>query len=232
MDFKGSFMTEYHRCYPLTILDDYSRFSIGLKACKNEQSLTVKEHLTTIFKEFGLPDQINVDNGNPWGASDLESYTSLKIWLIKLGVSLTHSSPYHPQTNGKDERFHRSLKLEVLHQRHYKDCADIQRAFDYWRHIYNYKRPHYGIANHTPHTRYQVSARTFPDQLPEAEYVRDEVVKKVSACGLFRFKGGRYRAGKGLIHERIAIKETDKCDEFAIYFMDRFIKKFALREAV
>lgn len=114
MDFKGSFMTEDKRCYPLTILDDCSRFSITLTACGNETSSVVKGHLTTIFQEYGLPNQINVDNGNPWGSADLTSYTSLQVWLMKLGIKVTHSAPFHPQTNGKNERFHRTLKLEVL----------------------------------------------------------------------------------------------------------------------
>lgn len=93
MDFKGSFMTENKRCYPLTILDDCSRFSISLTACDNETSNVVKSHLTNVFMEFGLPNQINVDNGNPWGKADLTSYTSLQIWLMMTWSSkLRHTS--------------------------------------------------------------------------------------------------------------------------------------------
>lgn len=233
MDFKGSYMTKISRCYPLTIIDDHSRFSIGLKACPDETNKTVKRHLTTIFKEFGLPEQINVDNGNPWGASDLESYTSLNIWLIKLGIRLSHSAPYHPQTNGKDERFHRTLKLEVLHQREYNNHKHMQSTFDQWQHIYNFKRPHQGINNQTPSTRYHTSSRELPHRLDTFNYEDGEVVRKVSReNGYFRFKGGRYRAGKALGSEYIAIRETDKTDQFAIYFRDSLIKKFTLRESV
>lgn len=233
MDFKGSFMTKEHRCYPLTVLDDYSRFSVGLKACKNETNPTVSSHLTCIFKEFGLPEQINVDNGNPWGTPDLESYTSLNIWFIKLGIRLSHSAPFHPQTNGKDERFHRSLKLEVLHQREYRNNVDIQLAFDKWQHIYNFKRPHQGIGDRTPSSRYQVSARSFPEMLPVYDYGNDEIVRRVSRdTGLFSFKGKKYRAGRALCNEYIAIKETERAEQFAIYFIDKFIKKFTLKEAV
>lgn len=231
MDFKGSYMTKVARCYPLTILDDYSRFSIGLKACHDETNQTVRNHLIAIFKQFGLPNQINVDNGNPWGSADLNSYTSLHIWLIKLGIRLSHSSPFHPQTNGKDERFHRTLKLELLHQRQYHNLCDMQLAFDTWQHIYNFKRPHQGIHHQTPSSRYQVSSRQFPSTLPSPEYAPGETVKKVSdKNGLFRFKGKRYRAGKGLSNEYIVIRETDKSDQFAIYFMDNFIKKISLQE--
>jgi transposase InsO family protein len=227
MDFKGSFMTENKRCYPLTILDDCSRFSISLTACNNETSTVVKSHLTSIFMEFGLPNQINVDNGNPWGSADLTSYTSLQIWLMKQGIKLTHSAPFHPQTNGKDERFHRTLKLEVLHQRSYKP-DEIQGVFNTWKHKYNYERPHEALGGKTPSHIYRVSSKQFSEKPIAFEY-EEGIVKKIHATnGTFRFKGERFKAGKGFNGEYIAIKETNKSDEFAVFFMDNFIKKVKL----
>lgn len=231
MDFKGSFMTENQRCYPLTILDDCSRFSILLTACQNETSEVVKGHLTRVFHEFGLPNQINVDNGNPWGTADLTSYSSLQIWLMRLGVKITHSAPYHPQTNGKDERFHRTLKLEVLHQRSYKK-NEIQEVFDTWRHKYNYQRPHEALDGKTPSHKYCVSSKRFSEKLTPFEY-EEGIVKKVHQThGTICLKGKRYRVGKGFSGEYIALKETDKSNEFAVYFMDNFIKKLKLNEEV
>lgn len=231
MDFKGSFMTRLQRCFPLTILDDYSRFSIELQACKNEQGSTVKERLLEVFRVYGLPEQINVDNGNPWGASDLESYSSIHVWLMKLGVRLSHSSPYHPQTNGKDERFHRTLKLEVLHQRLYRNLEDIQEAFDAWRAIYNFKRPHQGIGNQVPAKRYAASSKHLPRNLLKPAYESDCIVRKVDAVsGLFSFKGNLYRAGKAFSGEYVALKETNESDVFAVYFMDTLIKKLHIVE--
>ena len=226
MDFKGSFMTDKNRCHPLTILDDCSRYSIELHACKNEQEGTVKERLIEVFKDYGLPKQINVDNGAPWGCSGLNSVTSLKIWLYKLGVYVSYSAPYHPQTNGKDERFHRTLKLEVLHDRKYKSCQDIQYTFDSWQHIYNFKRPHEALNGKTPGSRYHVSPKKLPDKLPQPEYPSDAIVRKTKEKdGSFSFKGGVYYAGQALGGEYIEIRETDKTDEFAVFFMDQFIRK-------
>jgi transposase InsO family protein len=231
MDFKGSFMTGNKRCYPLTILDDCSRFSISLIACEKETSNVVKNHLTTIFMEFGLPNQINVDNGNPWGSADLTSYTSLQIWLMKRGIKITHSAPYHPQTNGKDERFHRTLKLEVLHQRHYKP-QEIQGVFDAWQHKYNFERPHEALGGKTPSQLYRVSTKPFSEK-PIAFDYDEGIVKKIhSTNGTFSFKGERFKAGKAFNGEYIAIKETDKSDEFAIFFMDNFIRKVKLSSKV
>lgn len=229
MDFKGSFMTGQQRCYPLTLLDDYSRYSIALKACNDETKKTVQEQLIAIFSEFGLPEQINVDNGNPWGSADLESYCSLQVWLMRLGIRVTHSAPYHPQTNGKDERFHRTLKLEVLHQRNYTPRT-IQNAFDEWRHIYNNKRPHEALKGKTPSERYLMSFRSYPKELPEIEY-EDGVVKRAhKTTGTIRYKGKRISVGRGFADQDIAIKETDHENVYAIFFMHNFIKKVNLEE--
>lgn len=226
-------MTKTSRCYPLTIIDDHSRFSVALQACQNEQGEIVKAVLSSVFENYGLPKQINVDNGNPWGCSDLESPSSVQVWLMKLGIRLSHSAPYHPQTNGKDERFHRTLKLEVLHQRLYSGINDIQSEFEAWRHIYNFKRPHQGINNQVPASRYHPSNTPFPKRMAKPEYDQDCTVKRVShGGGLVRYKGNRYRVGKGLAGEYVALKETNQPNELAVYFMDTFIKKIHLGDKI
>lgn len=230
MDFKGSFMTTAHRCYPLTILDDHSRYSIGLKACRDERRETVKSRLILCFREFGLPDQINVDNGNPWGCEASNGHTQLSVWLLKQGVRLSHSAPYHPQTNGKDERFHRTLKLEVLHECEYKNCKEMQEVFDKWRHVYNYIRPHDALGGKPPSSRYRASSRPYCDKLKPAEYDEGEVVRKVDGInGLVGFKGKRFIMGKAFCGEYVAIRETGESGEYSLFFMDVFIKKISLR---
>ena len=67
MDFKGYFSINSGHCYPLTILDDHSRFSIGIRACTNERRSTVKNQLIQVFRTYGLPERFLVDNGSPWG---------------------------------------------------------------------------------------------------------------------------------------------------------------------
>lgn len=231
MDFKGHFMTKHHRCYPLSILDDYSRYSIGLVACRNEKKDTVKACLITCFKEYGLPDQINVDNGNPWGKVNSPGPTQLAVWLMKQGIRLTHSSPYHPQTNGKVERFHRTLKLEVLHERKYNHCDEMQRVFDEWLHVYNYERPHDALSGAAPSSRYQCSNKEYSDRDIEFEYDSKAVLRKVhKEGGTIRYQGKRYGVGKGLAGEWVAIRETANENEVSIFFMDHFIRKIKLQE--
>ena len=67
MDFKGHFALGTVRCHPLTVLDYYSRYSICLRACLDETTATVQQALTESFRRYGLPDDMLMDNGSPWG---------------------------------------------------------------------------------------------------------------------------------------------------------------------
>ena len=111
MDFKGHIPAAQGRCHPLTVLDDHSRYALGLEACGDERGATVQERLTRIFRRYGLPHKMMMDNGSPWGSDAAHPHTLLTVWLLRLGVKVGHSGPYHPQTLGKDERFHRCLTV-------------------------------------------------------------------------------------------------------------------------
>ena len=80
--------------------------------------------------------------------------TALTVWLVQLGIRISHSRPYPPQTNGKEERFHRTLKAEVLNSQAFHDVSHAQRAFDQWRPIYNEQRPHEALNFKTSVSRY------------------------------------------------------------------------------
>ena len=124
MDFKGQFrLCGGGWCFPLTVLDDHSRFSLGLRACGNQQGVTVQAQLTDVFRRYGLPCRILCDNGSPWGCDSRHRYTNFSAWLLRLGIAVSHGRPYHPQTQGKDERFHRTLNVELLKGRSFRDGA-------------------------------------------------------------------------------------------------------------
>jgi transposase InsO family protein len=101
MDYKGHFATRAGRCHPLTVVDDHSRYAVGLRACGDERGGTVQAALTAIFRQYGLPERMLMDNGSPWGSDALHRHTWLTVWLLELGVGVSHGRPYHPQTQGK-----------------------------------------------------------------------------------------------------------------------------------
>jgi transposase InsO family protein len=158
MDFKSHFYIAGQKCCPLTVIDDHSRYLIALRVCQNQLNETVQAHLIDIFQLFGLPDAFLVDNGPPWGPANEEFYfTRLNAWLFRLDIKVIHSRPYHPQTLGKDERLHRTLKNDVLKRHNFDDFQACQNIFDTWQQIYNEERPHEALSMEVPASLYNPS---------------------------------------------------------------------------
>jgi hypothetical protein len=225
MDFKGWMtLTGRERCHPLTVVDDHSRFVPCLKACADQQSQTVQAHLETTFRRYGLPEAIFVDNGSPWGDASGERWTRLGVWLLKLGVGLIYSRPYHPQSRGKNERFHRTLKAEVFALRRFSDFGQVQRAFDAWREVYNFERPHEALGQATPASRWLPSPRPMPKHLPKVEYDAGETLRTVASTrACVSFKGRLWKVPQAFRRERVAIRQLDVDGHYGVFFASRQI---------
>lgn len=229
MDFKGWFDLATGRCHPLTVLDDHSRYALEIGACGDEQGETVQARLRQVFRRHGLPWRILADNGPPWGTAGHGKYSTLGVWLMDLDIALGHGRPYHPQTQGKDERFHRTLKAEVL-DRDFKDLADAQAAFDRWRPIYNAKRPHQALGMNTPSTRYRMSTRAFPETIAPPDYEPHTPVRKVDANGHVHFKGQAFRTSKAFAGKAVALRATDTDGVFELCYRRHVLAQIDLRQ--
>src|SRR5205823_1207188 len=105
------------------------------------------------------------------------------VWLMQLGIKVTHSRPRHPQTNGKCERFHRTLKHDLISRYPMRTFSHAQKLFDAWRHHYNHKRPHEGIDMEVPASRYLASKKKMPSQLPLIVYNDDAILRRARGNG-------------------------------------------------
>lgn len=229
MDHKGYFQTRDGSCYPLTILDDHSRFSLCIAACRNKRKETVQAHLTQTFRTYGLPWRILVDNGSPWG-DDLDSrYTKLTVWMIRLGIQVIHSRPYHPQTLGKEERFHRTMEADLAPQCGSKFFSQCQEIFNDWKKMYNTERPHEALNQDVPSRHYQMSSRRFPERLPEITYNDSDQVRKVQHGGRISFRNKEYKLGKAFVGQPVAIRPTCRMNIFDVYFMSHQIAQIHLK---
>ena len=233
IDFKGHFPTLAGRCQALTLLDDHSRFNLRLQALARTDTPSVKEQLVQTFERYGLPLRINADNGSPWGTPKASghSLSELAVWLIRQGVRVSFSAPHHPQTNGKLERFHRTLDVEVLAGRHFTDFEAVQRAFDAWRPSYNCERPHDALDLGTPVQRYRPSAVAYSAALHPIEYPGTDYVLSVGWNGFLHFQGRRLHVSSALKGLPIGIRPSSECDSvYDVYFCHQRFTQFDLRE--
>lgn len=207
MDFKGPARLRRGPCLPLTILDDHSRYAVGLFSCPDQRLETVRDRLTAVFRRYGMPWRMLADNGPPWGsADDRGAFTRLEVWLLKLGVLMSHGRPRHPQTQGKDERFHRTLGAELLARVDLVDHARAQRAFDEWRDVYNLQRPHEAAGLRPPVSRYRPSERPFPETLPTIEPCPGDRPARVREGGRLRVGGERWYLGDAWDQETVGLR--------------------------
>ena len=234
MDYKGYFrLLNKELCHPLTITDDHSRFNICLEACRNQQEITVKQALVNVFRKYGLPYKILTDNGGPWGAAGNEPadgsrcYTVLEKWLIQLNIKLIHGRPYHPQTQGKEERFHRTLKQELIDYEQFRDHIHCQKRFDVWREKYNCIRPHEAIDFKTPAELYWPSNKEYPEKMKPYEYNISDIKRKVDK-GIISFKNKEIKVGRAFSGEYVALRKSQKDESYQIYFCNQLIRTITL----
>jgi transposase InsO family protein len=218
MDFKGDIrLGDQTKSHPLTMLDDHSRFNLCLQTCESQNHDTVVEHMRTVFRNYGLPRAMLMDNGSPW-AHSYGVLTRIELWLMRLGIRVIHGRIAHPQTQGKEERFHRTLKAEVLNGRIFPDALTLQEAFDQWRHVYNFVRPHEALDLDTPGSRYQPSDRPYPEVLPAVEYASGEIVRKVRNTGYLTYDNTSWYLSETLRGENVALRPTQKDKVFAVCY--------------
>ena len=235
IDFKSPVHTARGVCHPLTVLDDHSRYNLVLHACSRQRTQDIQPIFTDTFRRYGLPIRINADNGPPWGSSREPSHglSTFSVWLVRLGIRISHSRPYHPQTNGKDERFHRSLGREVLNAVGFADKEQLQRALSRWRLCYNHERPHEALQLSVPAARYRPSARAYPEHLPAIEYGPDDDVVRVSWNGEMRAFGQKWKVPKALNGLNIAIRPAHGQEDglYHLYFCHHCFGQLDLRIA-
>jgi transposase InsO family protein len=229
MDFKGHVPLRLGRLHPLTVLDDHSRFCPVLAACADQKTETVRTCLIEAFERYGLPWRMTTDNGSPWGNGPGDPYTPLGVWLMEQDIRISHSRPYHPQTQGKDERFHRTLKAEALSGPPFEDLAQAAANLERWRNVYNSERPHEAIEMARPVDRYRLSPRPYSPTPAAFEYAPGDRPRRVQQGGRFSFKNRDLKVPKAFAGKIIAIRPTQDDDLFDVFFRTTRIKSIDLR---
>lgn len=231
MDFKGHVgLGDGGRLHPLTILDDHSRYCLGLAACGDQKTQTVQQVLTSAFRRYGLPRALITDNGAPWGDGPGSPFTPLGVFLIDHGIVISHARPYHPQTMGKDERFHRSLKAEALSGPPFESLAAAAAKLSHWRMVYNTKRPHEALGLAVPAERYQPSPRNFREVVEPFDYAPGDQLRRVQAGGRVSFMGQDLRLPKAFRGRDVAFRPSQRDGLYEVYYRHQFIAPIDLNK--
>lgn len=232
IDFKGPIpIIGTKDCHPLTVLDDHSRFLLGLRACLDESIATAQAQMSSIFHEYGLPKRMLMDNGSAWKTDDYSRHTAFTVWLIGLGIKVTHSRPYHPQTQGKEERLHRTLQEELLNRRVFNSILEIQNNFDEWRKTYNYIRPHEALDMNVPASRYKKSDCIFPEYEVVYSYPAHFVLCKINESGRLRFQGANLRIGKPFAGRIVGVEQAETKGVYNVNYCGSIIRRVKLNES-
>ena len=229
MDFKGEYtLSPREKCYPLSFLDDCSRFLHGLWPLSSTGGEGVKKSLEGYFRAHGVPQSILMDHGTPWfSTTNQHGLTWVAVWLIKQGVRLKYSGIGHPQTQGKVERFHRTLKARTKHRGAPTTMSEWQRWAAEFRQEYNHERPHEALGMKTPAEVYKaVNLRPYQEQ-PRAWEYSAGVVKQLNTQGMLYYKQQTFFVSEALASERVRVDELD--DQLLVTFRHLTVRQIDVR---
>lgn len=215
MDFKGPKGWD-QKVGPLSVLDDHSRYALALASTGSTQACGVRAVLERVFRESGVPEEMLMDHGTPWfNTQGRLGWTQLTVWLMDQDIALYFSGYRHPQTQGKVERFHRSLTAALL-RRGTPQEEQRQHWLDAFRQEYNCVRPHEALQMRTPRQVWEKSLRPYRDSTPGWEYPSGSEVKELDSMGQFRLDGRRYFVSKALAGKTVGLLEVQQ--RFLVYY--------------
>jgi transposase InsO family protein len=224
MDFKGQKEAAAH-IGPLSVLDDHSRYLVGLEQIGNTSGDAVRERLEGLFREHGVPDAMLMDHGVPWwSAHSNAGWTFLSVWLMQQGIRCCWSGFRHPQTQGKVERFHGAL--ERARRRPGGQHWLEQYWLDAFRHEYNHLRPHEALQMKTPASCWTPSMRAYDPNPPRWDYGEGAEVRRVDSIGHIYVNNHAWHVSKALITQTVALERIE--DRVLVFFCDSLVSEIDL----
>ena len=204
----------------LDILDDHSRTAIASHARPVTTGPDVVDTFTTAFAQWGTPAGVLTDNGAIFTAKQRgDGRTALEITLGELGIKYSRSRPYHPQTCGKVERFHQTLKKHLRALPAATTIAELQHQIDAFLAYYNSVRPHRALRRRTPIEAFNDRPKAFPTgyQIPPHYRVRHD---NIDAAGVITIRYNSRLHHIGLSKRRRGTKVIVLVDDLDIRVLD------------
>jgi len=230
LDFKGWFRTGGQRVEPLTVRDLFSRFILGIFLLPNQSDQEVRRCLTRLFKRWGLPKVIRVDNGSPFGGKGALGLSRLSVWWISLGIAVEFSRPAHPEDNAAHEQMHRVYKREVAAPPA-RTRARQQKRSQAWVRDYNQQRPHEALGQRPPADFFKKSPRRMPQRIRAWVYPKGWEKRLARSGGRVRWKGRARFVGRAFAGQQIGFKKK-RGGIYHLYFRDHLIGALHEEDAV
>jgi len=225
-DFKGDIlMADGNKCYPLTILDDHSRYALCIEPKSNQRD--VIQDFIRIFRVHGLPQSILTDNGASFGGSK-NGYSQFERALMDQDILPIHGRVYHPQTQGKIERFHRSMKNEVLKFHPLLNILDAAEILEKWNVLYNCERPHEALGDRCPAQVYTSSTRSYQEKVSPYEYNSQYRLYRINNWGYLRFAGYQIFISGTFKDTLVQLVPTDSEETILVCYRNFIIAKINL----
>jgi len=219
LDHKGPIEVARQRVWPLSVLDDYSRYCLCFRRTCDTSHQTTWQLLWELFGRYGLPESILCDNA--FSASVGLSWFDAR--LVRLTIDPIHGRSYHPQTQGKVERFNGTADRELLDFGARRDrFENFDEDAERFRTIYNTIRPHEALGDLPPITRWKASTRARPAQIPEVIYPSGSVLRKVSQVGDIHYRDARILVGRALSRQYVRIEEREH--DVQVYYSWKLVR--------
>jgi transposase InsO family protein len=230
MDSKGKYPAPERECHPLSILDDHSRYAVGLYALS---ALAIEQAwpcLVETFHHYGVPQAMLMDRGSLWWSEQNGwGLTWLSVQLIRQGIGLLYGRVCHPQTQGKVERFHRTLGAELRHRGLPRRWAEWPGLLAQVQLDYNQRRPHEALGQRPPRELYQPSPRRYRERPREWEYPAGSAVKRLNTQGMLEEGGRRWFVCGSLSGQRVRVERIGS--KLLVSYRHMYIREIDLDRA-
>jgi len=186
----------------ITFIDDYSRMITGTKIVRHCTSIDVIATLKKAAEIWGYPASVLTDNGAAFTAFYRNGINGFEVELLTRGIVVKHGKPFHPQTQGKIERYHRTLKAWLRRRKRATTIAELQTQLELFCRYYNEVRPHVARGT-TPQAAYDLSDKASPANNPPMLDVDTRVRRdRIDSCGklTLRYCSRMKHLGVGMRH--------------------------------
>lgn len=229
MDSKAKYTLEDGECHPLAILDDCSRYLVGLHALSGLAIELAMPCLVATFRQYGVPQAMLMDRGSLWWSpTNGWGLTSLSVGLIEQGIALLFGRARHPQTQGKVERVNRTIGEELRYHGEPRRLAQWAATLEDTRQRYNWERPHEALGMARPWQRYRRSEREYEERPREWEYAAGSDVRRLDANGMLKQGGRHWFVCEALAGKKVKVERFD--EKLLVSYRHMYVREIDLAE--